>query len=45
MLDSGKARFPKGLVRTTVDHANSKVMPNSKHIEGPKRAKFEKKSS
>ena len=45
MLDSGKARFPKGVFRTSLDHVNSKVMPNSKHIEGPKRTKFEKKNS
>ena len=45
MLNAGKARFPKGVFRTSLDHVNSKVMPNSKHIEGPKGTKFEKKNS
>ena len=45
MLDSGKARFPKEVFRTSLDHVNSKVMPNRKHIEGSKRTKFKKKNS
>ena len=36
MLNAGQARFPNGVFRTSLDHVNSKVMPNSKHIEGPK---------
>ena len=45
MLDSGKARFPKGVFRTSLDHVNSKVMPNRKHTEGLIRTKFKKKNS
>ena len=45
MLNSGKARFPNGVFRTSLDHVNSKVMPNRKHTEGSKRTKFKKKNS
>ena len=45
MLNSGKARFPNGVFRTSLNHVNSKVMPNRKHTEGLKRTKFKKKNS
>ena len=43
MLNSGKARFPNGVFRTSLNHVNSKVMPNRKHTEVEKNTESSRK--